>query len=47
MNNTFRKAVAILFSGIVLTHFDNEQRSVFSKAEKITKQYIKIKSDLK
>ena len=32
---------------IVLKHFDNGQHSVFRKAEKLTKQYIKIKSDLK
>ena len=46
MNNTFRKAVAILFSRIVLKHLGNGQRSVFRKAERKTKQYIKIKSDL-
>ena len=47
MNYTFRKATAILFSRIVLTQLDNEQRSAFRKAEKLTKQYTKIKSDLK
>ena len=47
MNNTFRKAFAILFSKIVLKHLDNGQRSAFRKAEKITKEHIKIKSDLK
>ena len=47
MNYTFRKAAAILFSRIVLTHLDNEQRREFRKAEKLTKQYTKIKSDLK
>ena len=44
MNNTFRKAVALLFSRIVL-NLDNGQRSVFRKAERKTKQYIK-KTDL-
>ena len=39
MNYTFRKATAILFSRIVLTQLDNEQRSAFRKAEKLTKQY--------
>ena len=38
MNYTFRKATAILFSRIVLTQLDNEQRSAFRKAEKLTKQ---------
>ena len=39
MNNTFRKAAAILFTRIiVLTHLDNGQRSAFRKAEKLTKQ---------
>ena len=47
MNNTFRKAAFILFSRIVLTDLDNGQRSVIRKAEKLTKQYTKIKSDLK
>ena len=47
MNYTFRKATAILFSRIVLTQLDNEQRSAFRKAEKLTKQYTKIKSDLR
>ena len=47
MNYTFRKATAILFSRIVLTQLDNEQRNAFRKAEKLTKQYTKIKSDLK
>ena len=47
MNNTFRKTVAILFSRIVLKHLGNGQRSAIRKAEKINKQYIKIKSDLK
>ena len=47
MNYTFIKATAILFSRIVLTQLDNEQRSAFRKAEKLTKQYTKIKSDLK
>ena len=47
MNYTFRKATAILFSRIVLTQLDNEQRSAFRKVEKLTKQYTKIKSDLK
>ena len=46
MNYTFRKATAILFSRIVLTQLDNEQRSAFRKAEKLTKQYTKIKSIL-
>ena len=41
MNYTFRKATAILFSRIVLTQLDNEQRSAFRKAEKLTKQYTK------
>ena len=39
MNYTFRKATAILFSRIVLTQLDNEQRSAFRKAEKLTKQF--------
>ena len=47
MNYTFRKATAILFSRIVLTQLDNEQRSAFRNAEKLTKHYTKIKSDLK
>ena len=47
MNYTFIKATAILFSRIVLTQLDNEQRSAFRKAEKLTKQYTKIKFDLK
>ena len=47
MNYTFRKATAILFSRIVLTQLDNEQRSAFRKAEKLTKQYTNIKSDHK
>ena len=38
MNYTFRKATAILFSRIVLTQLDNEQRGAFRKAEKLTKQ---------
>ena len=38
LNYTFRKATAILFSRIVLTQLDNEQRSAFRKAEKLTKQ---------
>ena len=38
MNYTFRKATAILFSRIFLTQLDNEQRSAFRKAEKLTKQ---------
>ena len=47
MNNTFRKAAAILYSRIVLTHLDNGKRSAFRKLENLTKQYTKIKSDLK
>ena len=42
MNYTFRKATAILFSRIVLTQLDNEQRSAFRKAEKLTERVNKI-----
>ena len=47
MNDTFIKEAAILFSRIVLTHLNNEQRGAFRKAEKLTKQITKIKSDFK
>ena len=45
--NPVRNTVAILFTRIVLKHLDNGQRIVFRKAEKISKQYIKIKFDVK
>jgi len=47
MNSYFKKAVIIFLSKVILRKLNEDEVPLFRKSEKICKNYIKVKADVK